>query len=101
MVRREFVSGCWHAFPQCCRHWALTSTSAAHDLVIAMSIVSSALLFVVLNYFAMVRSAGALTLANSGYFLGRCAGALLVGALIVLAYRKIRGMQNCAGPSRL
>ena len=66
------------------------STSAAHDLVIAMSIVSSALLFVVLNYFAMVRSAGALTLANSGYFLGRCAGALLAGALIVLAYRKIR-----------
>jgi hypothetical protein len=67
-------------------------TSAAHDLVIAMSIVSSALLFVVLNYFAMVRSAGALTLANSGYFLGRCVGALLVGALIVLAYRKIRGV---------
>lgn len=57
-----------------------------------MSIVSSALLFVVLNYFAMVHSAGALTLANSGYFLGRCAGALLVGALIVLAYRKIRGV---------
>ncbi len=72
---------------------SLTSTSAAHDLVIAMSIVSSALLFVVLNYFAMVRSAGALTLANSGYFLGRCAGALLVGVLIVLAYRKMRGMR--------
>ncbi len=70
----------------------MTPSSAAHDLVIAISVVSSALLFVVLNYFTMVRGAGVLTLANSGYFLGRCAGALLVGVLIVWAYRKIRGL---------
>lgn len=69
-----------------------STTSAAHDLVIAMSIVSSALLFAVLNYFAMVRSAGELTLGNSGYFLGRCAGALLAGGLLVVGYRKIRGV---------
>jgi hypothetical protein len=67
------------------------ATSATHDLVIAVSIVSSALLFLVLNYFAMIRSTGALRLADSGYFLGRFLGALLVGVLIVFAYRRIRG----------
>lgn len=63
----------------------------AHTLVISVSIASSALLFGVLNYFAATRTAGSLTWENSGYFLGRCVGALLLGALVVLGYRKIRG----------
>jgi len=69
------------------------SASSAHQLLIAMSLVSSGLLFCVLNYFAMVRSEGELTLANSGYFLLRFAGAIVVAAAAVLLFCKIRDLK--------
>ena len=67
------------------------TTSPAHNLLIAVSIVSSGLLFGVLNYFAAERRDGPLSLENSGYFLGRCVGAILLAAILVFAYGKIRG----------
>jgi len=66
------------------------ATSAAHDLVVASSTVSCGLLFVLLNYFATTRSVGPLTVENSAYFLGRCAGALVLAAALVFGYCKIR-----------
>src|SRR5271169_5178463 len=66
-------------------------TSAGHDFLIGMSILSSGVLFVALNYFAMVREEGSLTLANSAYFLGRCAGSIILAAVLVFVYYKIRG----------
>jgi len=65
--------------------------SPAHNLLIAVSIVSSSLLFGVLNYFAAERRDGPLSLENSGYFLGRCVAAILLAAILVFAYGKIRG----------
>ena len=58
-----------------------------------MSLVSSGLLFCVLNYFAMVRSEGELTVANSGYFLVRFLGAIAVAAAVVLLFCKIRDLK--------
>ena len=66
------------------------AVSPAHTLLIASSIVSSGILFVLLNYFAATRSAGPFTLENSGYFLGRCVGSLLLAAIAVLAYGRYR-----------
>jgi hypothetical protein len=72
---------------------SLDAALSAHDLLIAMSLVSSGLLLCVLNYFAMVRSEGELTLANSGYFLLRVLGAIAVAAAAVLLFCKIRDLQ--------
>lgn len=66
-------------------------TSTGHNFLIGMSILSSGVLFAALNYFAMVRDEGSLTLANSAYFLGRCAGSILLAAVFVFVYYKIRG----------
>jgi hypothetical protein len=65
--------------------------SSAHNLLISMSIVSSGILFVILSYFATTRSAGPFSLENSGYFLGRCVGAILLAAIVVMIFWKIRG----------
>jgi hypothetical protein len=65
--------------------------SSTTNLLIAMSIVTSALLFFALNYFATLRSSGPFTLETSGYFLLRCAGALVLGVLLVFGYKKLRG----------
>jgi hypothetical protein len=67
------------------------AVSTAHNLLIASSIISSGALFGVLNYFATTRSTGPFTLENSAYFLGRCAGAIIVAAFFVFVYCKIRG----------
>lgn len=67
--------------------------SSAHQLLTAVSLVSSGLLFCVLNYFAMVRSEGALTAANSGYFLLRFIGAIAVAAAVVVLFCKIRELK--------
>jgi len=64
--------------------------SSAHNLLIAISIVSSGILFLALSCFATMRANGPLTLENSGYFLGRCAGALALAAFAVFGYQKIR-----------
>ncbi|HTZ49824.1 MAG TPA: hypothetical protein VMH20_19700 [Verrucomicrobiae bacterium] len=66
--------------------------SSAHQLLIALSLVSSGLLFCVLNYFAMVRSEGELTAANFGYFLLRFVGAIAVAAAVVVLFCKIRDL---------
>jgi hypothetical protein len=66
-----------------------SSGSLTHSLLIAISTVTSGMLFVVLSYFAATRTNGPLTLGNSGYFLGRCAGALILGAVVVFGYRKL------------
>ena len=66
------------------------TTSAAHDLVIASSTVTCGLLFAFLNYFATTRSVGPLTVENSAYFLGRCAGIFVVAGALVFGYCKIR-----------
>ncbi len=78
---------------------AQSSASPAHDLLIASSIVSSTVLFGVLNYFAASRNAGPVTLENCGYFIGHCMGAIILGALVVFAYHKIRG-EKTRGPIR-
>jgi hypothetical protein len=65
--------------------------SPTFNLLIAISIVTSGLLFLALNYFGTLRTSGPLSLENSGYFLGRCAGAVILGALLVFGYSKIRG----------
>ncbi len=66
-------------------------SSTGHDLVIASATVSCALLFLVLNYLAATRNVGPLTLENSAYFLGRCAGALALAALLIFGYCKLQG----------
>lgn len=71
---------------------SVDTPSSAHPLLIAVSLVSSGLLFCVLNYFAMVRSEGELTIANSGYFLLRFLGAIAVAAAAVLLFCKIRDL---------
>jgi hypothetical protein len=65
--------------------------SETYHLLIAISIVTSGLLFIALNYFGAVRTSGPLTPENSGYFIGRFVGALLLAALLVWGYGKIRG----------
>ena len=65
--------------------------SPVQNLLVGISLLTSGALFGALNYFAMVRTEGSLTLANSGYFLGRCAGSLLLAALLAFGYWKIRG----------
>jgi hypothetical protein len=65
--------------------------SHTYNLLIAISIVTSGLLFIALNYFGTLRTSGPLRLENSGYFVGRLVGALLLGALLVWGYGKIRG----------
>jgi hypothetical protein len=69
------------------------AASPGHDFLIGMSILSSGVLFAALNYFAMMRDEGSLTLANSGYFLGRCAGSMILAAVLVFVYYKIRGQK--------
>jgi hypothetical protein len=69
------------------------TSSSAHQLLIAISLVSSCLLFCVLNYFAMVRSEGELTLGNSGHLLLRCVGALVAGGAAVFLFCKIRDLK--------
>jgi hypothetical protein len=71
-----------------------SAASPGHDFLIAMSVLSSAILFMALNYFAMVRDEGSLTLANSAYFLGRCAGSIILAAILVFLYFKIRGKKR-------
>lgn len=61
-----------------------------HNLVIGTSIVASGVLFGMLSYFAATRSAGPLSLENSGYFLGRCLGSILLAAIVVAVYCKVR-----------
>ena len=63
------------------------------DFLAGLSLLLSAAVFATLQYLAMVRTVGPLTLENSGYFLGRCAGSLILSAIIVLAYNKIRGTE--------
>lgn len=70
---------------------SLETFSSTHHFLIIVSLVCSTLLFGLLNYFAAERSVAALTLDNFPYFLGRCAGALIVGALAVFLLGKIRG----------
>ncbi len=65
--------------------------SPIQNLLVGISLLTSGALFGALNYFAMVRVEGSLTLANSGYFLGRCAGSLGLAALLAFGYWKIRG----------
>jgi hypothetical protein len=67
------------------------AVSSAHNLLLAVSVASSGILFLVLSYFATARYAGPLTLQNCGYFIGRCAGAIVLAAIVVLGYRRIRG----------
>jgi hypothetical protein len=68
-----------------------TTAAPAQNLLMAISIVTSGLLFVVLNYFAATRTSGPLTLEHSGYFLGRIAASLVLGALLVFGYCKFAG----------
>jgi hypothetical protein len=56
------------------------------NLLLLVSIV----IFFALNYVSMIRNSGTLTLANSSFFLGRCTGSFLLGAILVLIYYKIR-----------
>ena len=64
--------------------------SSGHRVVLAISVVTSGLLFLVLSYFATSRITGPVNLENWDAFLGRCLGALLVAGLLVFVYGKIR-----------
>jgi hypothetical protein len=67
--------------------------SGTHNLVIGISIVSSGVLFGLLSYFATTRSTGPLSLENSGYFFGRCVGAILLAAIAGAIFWKMRGQK--------
>jgi hypothetical protein len=58
--------------------------------MIAISCVTSGLLFLVLTYFGTVRSSGPLSVETYGYFLLRLFGAALLGFLLVWGFCKVR-----------
>jgi hypothetical protein len=64
--------------------------SSTHDLILAITAVTSGLLFLVLSYIATARTTGPLSADNWDAFLGRCLGALVLGSLLVFGYCKIR-----------
>ncbi len=64
--------------------------SSTYNLILAISAVTSGLLFLTLSYFVTSRTAGPLSLENWDAFLGRGVGAILLAGLLVFGYRKIR-----------
>jgi hypothetical protein len=66
------------------------AASASQNLLIAISLLSSGVLFGALNYFVALRTTGPLTPENSGYLLGRGVGLLALAFLLVFVYYKIR-----------
>jgi len=64
--------------------------SSSHNLITVGSAFSSALLFLVLTYFSAQRNVGPLSLDNWAYFFGSAAAALLLGAVLVFVFCKIR-----------
>jgi hypothetical protein len=64
--------------------------SSTHALIVAITAVTSGLLFLVFSYFATSRTTGPLSADNWDAFLGRCLGALLLAGLLVFGYCKIR-----------
>jgi hypothetical protein len=64
--------------------------SSTYNLILAISAVTSGLMFLTLSYFVTSRTAGPLSLENWDAFLGRCVGAILLAGLFVFAYCKIR-----------
>ena len=66
-------------------------SASAHRVILASTIASSALVFAVVSYFATSRSSGPVSVENCGYFVGRGAGAIILAALIVFGYCKMRG----------
>lgn len=72
---------------------AIAAKPASPGFSAALAWVASLLCFVVivfLNYVAMARQFGAVSLENSGYFIGRCLGAYLLPGIAVFLYYKIR-----------
>jgi hypothetical protein len=63
---------------------------STHSLIMAMSAVTSGLLFLALSYVATSRSTGPLSAENWDAFLGRGLGALVLAGLAVFGYCKIR-----------
>jgi hypothetical protein len=57
-------------------------------------------MFGFLQYMQMLRIAGEVSLANSGFFLGRCAGTFVFGAVPVFIFDRIRH-RNPSTPTRL
>jgi len=66
------------------------AVSPVQHFLTAVLLLGSAALFVVVNYLAIVRTDGFLSLANSAHFLGQCAGSIILGAILVFLYCKIR-----------
>lgn len=64
--------------------------SPVQHFLTAVLLLGSATLFVVVNYLAIMRTDGFLSLANSAHFLGKCAGSIILGAILVFLYYKIR-----------
>lgn len=65
-------------------------SSSFHSLILGSSVVSSALLFGIISYFATSRSYGPLSSENWVYYLGRFAGAIVLAALAVFGFCKVR-----------
>jgi hypothetical protein len=63
------------------------TTDQRTNLLLLVSMV----IYFALNYVSMIRNSGPLTLANSSFFLGRCTGSFLLGAILVFIYYKVRG----------
>jgi hypothetical protein len=68
----------------------IPEASSTHNLILAVSGVTSGLLFLLLSYFATSRTTGPLGADNWDAFLGRCLGALVLAGLLVFGYCKIR-----------
>jgi hypothetical protein len=69
---------------------AQPEVSPTHALILAITAVTSGLLFLTSSYFATSRTTGPLSADNWDAFLGRCLGAVLLAGLLVFGYCKIR-----------
>lgn len=69
------------------------AVSSTHALILAITAVTSGLLFLIVSYFATSRTTGPLSADNWDAFLGRGLGALVLAGLLVFGYSKIRNVQ--------
>jgi len=77
-----------------------SSAHAADNPLLWSAFLCSFTLFCFLQYKQMLRIAGEVSLANSAFFLGQCAGSFIVAAILVFLFDKIRH-RNPSPPTRL
>jgi len=76
------------------------ASSHPHGLLPWIGFALSLVVFCVLQYLDMQRTMGEVSLANSPYFIGRCAGRIIVAAIVVFLFDRIRH-RSPSTPARL